>query len=66
MKQIITSKVNSELRCDNDPSFILEYKDIEVDKPKYEGKEDFLYPNDCRLSNLTYAADVYVYASVLH
>lgn len=64
MKQILDSNLNRKITCDAEPSFLLEYTNIFVDVPTHEmnydknAKKSFLYPYECRTSNLTYAGDI--------
>ncbi|KAH7820409.1 putative DNA-directed RNA polymerase III subunit RPC2 [Monocercomonoides exilis] len=60
IKQII--EANKIVRCEDDPSFWLEYLDVHIGKPAIS--EDLVLsattPQMCRLRDLTYSAPVYV------
>ncbi|KAL3638171.1 DNA-directed RNA polymerase III subunit 2 [Castilleja foliolosa] len=51
---LVTSKI--------DPSIYLRYKDVRIGKPSFllDGVTDVLTPQKCRLSDITYAAPIYV------
>lgn len=64
MRQIVESALNRRVTCDADPSFLLEYLNVYVDVPTHEqnynreAKKSYLYPHECRVSDLTYASDI--------
>jgi len=62
IKELVKAKSNYMITSDYDPKFYLKYKDIYVEKPTIY--EDFvtrlIYPHECRVRNLTYAANIFV------
>lgn len=60
IKEII--KANEVMTSEMDPTFFLKFTDINVGFPKLEEDcESFqLYPQECRVRDLTYAATIYV------
>jgi DNA-directed RNA polymerase III subunit RPC2 len=63
IKNIVKAKSNYMIKCDSDPTFYMKYKDIYIGKPSIE--EDYnptrlLTPHECRIRDLTYAANIYV------
>ena len=62
LKKIL--KANAKVRSDVDHEFFLRYTDIYVGEPRraseHSKKPSDITPNECRLSDLTYAAPIYV------
>ena len=63
IKNMVKAKSNYMIKCDSDASFYMKYKDIYIGKPSIE--EDYnptrlLTPHECRVRDLTYAANIYV------
>ncbi|KAL6582988.1 hypothetical protein OROMI_005066 [Orobanche minor] len=60
IKKIV--QANDLVTCREDPSIYLRYKDVRIDKPSVmiAGVADQLTPQMCRLSDMTYAAPIYV------
>ncbi|RDW35254.1 hypothetical protein B0I72DRAFT_133343 [Yarrowia lipolytica] len=62
LKKILAA--NQMVLSDVDPEFYLKYKDIRVGKPgiKFDDKNDdnAIFPHECRLRDMTYAAPIYV------
>jgi hypothetical protein len=60
----VDSVHNRRVTTDADPDFLLEYLNIYVDVPTFEEKQDrdekknYLFPAECRTSDLTYASDI--------
>ncbi|GBG27516.1 DNA-directed RNA polymerase subunit beta [Hondaea fermentalgiana] len=62
MKKIVASKMNREIRSDNNHHFFLRYEDVYVGTPEVD-QNLITYkvtPQECRLRDLTYAAPIYV------
>eukprot|EP00123_Amoebidium_parasiticum_P016330 comp23392_c4_seq1/m.38764 comp23392_c4_seq1/g.38764 ORF comp23392_c4_seq1/g.38764 comp23392_c4_seq1/m.38764 type:complete len:1167 (-) comp23392_c4_seq1:231-3731(-) len=60
IKKIV--KANQIIRCDADPTFYLKYTNIKVGQPSediYESQKR-IYPQDCRLRDMTYSAPIIV------
>ncbi|KAH0794150.1 DNA-directed RNA polymerase III complex subunit Rpc2 [Histomonas meleagridis] len=53
-------KANRTVVISETPRIVIQYKSIYVDKPYYPNTQRKLTPQACRLSALTYAANVYV------
>jgi DNA-directed RNA polymerase III subunit RPC2 len=56
---------NSRITCDADPAWYLEYKDIrigkpDVDLPEAAGVSEPITPQQCRLRDMTYSAQIFV------
>lgn len=61
LKKVVAA--NSQVRSDVDPEFYLKYLDIRVGFPErldQEAANPSLTPQECRLRDLTYAANIYV------
>ncbi|KAL6518573.1 DNA-directed RNA polymerase III subunit 2 [Orobanche gracilis] len=60
IKKIV--QANDLVTCREDPSIYLRYKDVRIGKPSVmiAGVSDQLTPQLCRLSDMTYAAPIYV------
>ena len=55
---------NSRITCDADPAWYLEYKDIrigkpDVDLPEAAGVSQPITPQQCRLRDMTYSAQIF-------
>jgi len=62
MKEIVSSKLNREVRTDNSSTFFLRYENVYVGTPEID-QEMITFkvtPQECRLRDLTYAAPIYV------
>ena len=64
LSNIIMAKVNNKVLCDVDPHFYLQYKKIRVGFPEMHDGEYLttkkITPHECRIRDLTYAADICV------
>uniref|UniRef100_A0A060T6K8 DNA-directed RNA polymerase subunit beta n=1 Tax=Blastobotrys adeninivorans TaxID=409370 RepID=A0A060T6K8_BLAAD len=61
LKKIV--KANEKILSDIDPQFYLKYLDIRVGEPQRRDVNSFntrIYPQECRLRDLTYAAPIFV------
>jgi DNA-directed RNA polymerase III subunit RPC2 len=60
IQKIIASKHNRRITSDVDPTFYLQYNQIRVSKPTYKIDHEVIFPTpqECRIRDLTYAADI--------
>ncbi|XP_060177518.1 DNA-directed RNA polymerase III subunit 2-like [Lycium barbarum] len=60
IKKIV--RANYEIRSIRDPNIYVRYRDVHIGEPSmiYDGVTEKLSPQKCRLSNLSYAAPIYV------
>ena len=65
IKKIVMEGGNNRITCDADPTWYLEYKDIRIGKPDVDlpdavGVCEPITPQQCRLRDMTYSAQIYV------
>eukprot|EP00392_Amoebophrya_sp_AT5.2_P009184 g9212.t1 len=64
IRDIVFSKSNVEIRCDVDPNWFVRFTDIQIGRPQMiddRSLQDLdVYPQQCRLRDLTYCAPIYV------
>ncbi|CAD7949954.1 unnamed protein product [Amoebophrya sp. A120] len=64
IKDIVMSRSNVEIRCDVDPNWYVRFTDIQIGRPQMMDERSLqdldVYPQQCRLRDLTYSAPIYV------